>query len=320
MDQNLSRHAHGHAPAPARPPRRTTVWPAGLTMSTSSGGAGRAPRAPVARAVGAVVLAGLLLALPHLPLAALRGALDEQALLVVAVVLAAAMGGASAGVALIALAALDALLAIAPAGGGGVGASHVVRSAITGALLSGALALVLQARASGRQDAQDEVAWLRHHAFHDVLTHLPNRLLVHDRLSQALREARRVDAPVAVLLIDLDRFKEVNDTWGHAAGDQVLAAVGQRLRAAVRDGDTVGRLGGDEFAAILPRTGEHGATRVAAAVRVSLTAPLRIEGQMLDIGASVGVAVYPDQAANAQELWRGADAALYRAKRRHGRC
>jgi diguanylate cyclase (GGDEF)-like protein len=158
---------------------------------------------------------------------------------------------------------------------------------------------------------------VRHQATHDALTGLPNRVLFLDTLEQALADARP-DCPVAVLFCDLDRFKVVNDTLGHAAGDELLRQVSARLRAAVRPGDTVGRLSGDEFAVILPGIADPGdAVALADRVVACFDTPFRLEGAETGIGTSVGVAVHdPRERTTADELLRRADAAMYRHKER----
>jgi diguanylate cyclase len=152
-------------------------------------------------------------------------------------------------------------------------------------------------------------------ALSDALTGLPNRTLLHDRTGQAIRQSDRDLVPAALLLLDLDRFKEVNDTLGHHYGDQLLLQVGERLRAVLRQVDTVARLGGDEFAVLLPRieTAE-GAVTVADKLRAALEAPFVLEGLALEVEASIGVALYPDHAADADELLQRADIAMYAAK------
>ncbi len=158
---------------------------------------------------------------------------------------------------------------------------------------------------------------VRHQATHDPLTGLPNRVLFLDMLERAIADARP-DAPVAVLFCDLDRFKTVNDTLGHAAGDELLRQVAARLRAAVRPGDTVGRLSGDEFAVILPALAEPSdAAGLADRVVTCFDAPFRLDGTESEIGTSVGVAVHdPREGTSAEELLRRADAAMYRHKER----
>jgi diguanylate cyclase (GGDEF)-like protein len=162
------------------------------------------------------------------------------------------------------------------------------------------------------RDALKRVEWLAHF---DLVTGLPNRALLADRLAQETSRARRNEDRFAVLLFDLDGFKSVNDTWGHAAGDRVLAQVGERARKCMRASDTVGRLGGDEFLAILPETGEEGALGVAEKLRESLRAPYPLDSALARVGASVGIALYPDHGSDPESLQRAADAALYSAKR-----
>jgi len=152
-------------------------------------------------------------------------------------------------------------------------------------------------------------------AHFDTVTGLPNRALLADRLSQEMARARRGGNPFAVLLFDLDGFKAVNDTWGHAAGDRVLAAVADRARKCVRASDTVGRLGGDEFLAILPETAAGGALEVADKLREALREPYPLEGATASLGASVGVALFPEQGDDPESVQRAAYAALYEAKR-----
>ncbi len=157
-----------------------------------------------------------------------------------------------------------------------------------------------------------------HQALHDALTGLPNRTLLHDRTAQALRAADRELVPAALLLLDLDRFKEVNDTLGHHHGDLLLVQVGQRLRAALRGVDTVARLGGDEFAVLLPTVATAaGAVEVAKKLQASLSEPFAVEGLTLDIETSIGIAVYPDHAGDPDELLQHADIAMYAAKATH---
>jgi uncharacterized protein (TIGR02265 family) len=161
----------------------------------------------------------------------------------------------------------------------------------------------------------DEV---RHQASHDPLTDLPNRALFSQRLSEHLVDAGP-HAPLAVLFCDLDRFKEVNDSLGHAAGDELLRQVADRLRATVRPGDTVGRLSGDEFALVLPDVVDRAdADRLAARVADCFTEPFRLGGQDVEMRASVGVAVHltPRGADGGEELLRTADEAMYRMKER----
>ncbi len=152
-------------------------------------------------------------------------------------------------------------------------------------------------------------------ANHDSLTGLPNRALCKDRLQQSIAQARRANASVGLLFIDLDRFKEVNDTLGHAVGDQLLMDFSWRLVHAIRDGDTAARLGGDEFVVIAPGLARESDIRVVAdKIIQSLAEPFVIEGRDLYVGASVGVAVYPTHGDSADDLLRQADTAMYAAK------
>jgi diguanylate cyclase (GGDEF)-like protein len=162
------------------------------------------------------------------------------------------------------------------------------------------------------------LATVRHQALHDSLTGLPNRVLFLERFEAALPEARS-GAHLGVLFCDLDRFKEVNDTLGHAAGDELLRQVAARLRAVVRPGDTVGRLSGDEFAIIAPGLVDPGdAHGLAERVTGCFTESFRLEGIDVAVGTSVGVAVHPggDGERTAEQLLREADEAMYRHKQR----
>jgi diguanylate cyclase (GGDEF)-like protein len=156
-------------------------------------------------------------------------------------------------------------------------------------------------------------------ALHDGLTGLPNRLLLSDRTGRALEAAGRSAVCTAVLLIDLDHFKEINDTLGHYVGDQLIREVGGRLRDAMREGDTVARLGGDEFAVLacdLP--GREESEQVARRLVEALTQPFLIDGVRLDVQASVGIALAPDHGNDVQTLMQRADVALYAAKEHRG--
>ncbi|HZS87317.1 MAG TPA: EAL domain-containing protein [Chloroflexota bacterium] len=155
---------------------------------------------------------------------------------------------------------------------------------------------------------------LRHQALHDALTGLPNRTLLHDRLQQALASAARERHPLALLLLDLNHFKEVNDTFGHAAGDRLLQQVAARLQGVLRAADTVARLGGDEFAVLLPGTEAAGATLATEKLLEVLDAPVVIEGQAFPVAASVGLALSPEHGTDAPTLLRHADVAMYAAK------
>lgn len=156
---------------------------------------------------------------------------------------------------------------------------------------------------------------LRHQATHDALTGLPNRFRLHETLARAIGEARRSRGTLAVLLLDLDHFKEINDSLGHPIGDILLRGVGRRLREALRPGDSIARLGGDEFAAVLPGADEETASLVADRLDAALQDPFRLEGLSLEVDTSVGIAVYPKHGTGSHELLQRADVAMYVAKR-----
>lgn len=156
---------------------------------------------------------------------------------------------------------------------------------------------------------------VRHLAHHDPLTGLPNRRLLEDRMSQAFNLARRNGTQVGVMLVDLDRFKAINDTHGHEAGDAVLREVARRLKLAVRQVDTVARQGGDEFVVVLSELRQAaGAARVAQKIIGALSRPIVVGKETFEIGASVGIAIYPGDARDAETMLKLADGAMYRAK------
>jgi len=156
---------------------------------------------------------------------------------------------------------------------------------------------------------------LQRQAFYDALTGLPNRLLFTDRLEHALEGARRRGEPVALLFLDLDGFKAVNDRFGHARGDEALAAVASRLAGLIRREDTLARIGGDEFTVLLEGAhAEHDALHVAERVVNEMRKPFELWGHRLKLGVSVGLALSEPEGAEASELLRRADIALYRAK------
>lgn len=151
-------------------------------------------------------------------------------------------------------------------------------------------------------------------AHHDPLTGLPNRAMLSERGGQALSLAQRTSAPVSLMFLDLDRFKVINDTFGHRIGDQLLIEVAHRLLSAVREHDTVSRQGGDEFVLVLPGTGADGAARVAEKVLGLIAAPMTIDGHSMTVTTSIGIALFPDDAGEFEALARAADIAMYRAK------
>ncbi|HCI14837.1 MAG: hypothetical protein A2063_05430 [Gallionellales bacterium GWA2_60_142] len=156
---------------------------------------------------------------------------------------------------------------------------------------------------------------IRHMAQHDTLTDLPNRALFSDRLQQALAVAKRDQLRLAVLYIDLDKFKPINDSLGHDVGDLMLKEVAQRMQACVRESDTVARIGGDEFVVLLRNVETpDDAVRVAEKIRFALNQPFDIAGRTLNISSSTGIAIYPDHGSNEIELSKNADMAMYTAK------
>ncbi len=160
--------------------------------------------------------------------------------------------------------------------------------------------------------AEDQI---RHLAFHDALTDLPNRLLFNDRLTLAVAQAQREGERLGVMFLDVDRFKVINDSLGHTAGDELLRAIARRTTALLREGDTLARLGGDEFIVLLPAiAGVPDAVRVAEKILQSFRQPFLACGQDLYITASIGVSLYPFDGRDAETLIRNADIAMYRAK------
>ncbi len=173
---------------------------------------------------------------------------------------------------------------------------------------------VLQAELEAAHRTRDV---LRNLAYHDDLTGLPNRSLLNDRLGVAIAHAERQASHLALLFLDLDEFKAVNDSLGHGCGDRLLVKVARRVRSSIRAGDTVARLGGDEFIVLLDGvTGPEDAARVAAKVLDAVRAPFRLDGHDIRVGASVGVSVYPRDGIFPDELVKSADAAMYRDKQR----
>lgn len=165
---------------------------------------------------------------------------------------------------------------------------------------------------SERRRAEEQIEY---QAYHDALTGLPNRLLFRDRLTVALAHAKRQQSPVAVMFLDLDRFKIVNDTLGHSLGDELLRAVAARLRAVLREGDTIARMGGDEFTILLTDlAGPTDAAKIAQKLLDTVGHPLRVEGHELYMTTSIGIALFPNDGDTAEALLKNADGAMYRAK------
>ncbi len=163
-------------------------------------------------------------------------------------------------------------------------------------------------------DRRELETQLEHQAFHDELTGLANRALFNDRVKHALAVAERADGSVAVLFLDLDDFKEVNDSLGHQAGDQLLVETARRIELCLRQGDTAARLSGDEFGVLLERATRESAAGVAERVLERLREPVAVAGKELFLRASIGIAVSDTDGRSAEELLRNADTAMYRAK------
>ena len=166
-----------------------------------------------------------------------------------------------------------------------------------------------------RQQVHTRQLALEHIAMHDSLTSLPNRALLMDRLNQSILNTQRRKRSLALLMLDLDRFKEINDTLGHQTGDALLQQVGVRLKNVLRDSDTVARLGGDEFAVLLSNVNETNALRIAAAIHEQLEKVYDVYEHSLYVGVSIGVAIFPQHGETSQSLLQHADVAMYVAKR-----
>jgi diguanylate cyclase (GGDEF)-like protein len=166
-----------------------------------------------------------------------------------------------------------------------------------------------------REAAELAAHEIEHLAYHDALTGLPNRPLFTDRLIVALAQANRGDQKLAVFFLDLDRFKDINDSLGHSMGDSLLKAVAERIRTCVREGDTVARFGGDEYTLLIPRI-EHieDAAKIAEKIIETLKIPFVINGQELFVTTSIGISIFPHDGVDPETLVRNADTAMYRAK------
>jgi diguanylate cyclase (GGDEF)-like protein/PAS domain S-box-containing protein len=164
---------------------------------------------------------------------------------------------------------------------------------------------------SARKEAEESIEFL---AYYDVLTGLPNRTLLHDRIQQQISAAHRDKQSFAVMFLDLDRFKYVNDSMGHAVGDQLLQFVASRLLEKVREGDTVSRIGGDEFVILLRDTDADGAAHVAQGLLDNLALPCELNGIRFTIHATIGISLFPENGSDIGTLLKQADVAMYRAK------
>ena len=199
------------------------------------------------------------------------------------------------------------------------GLSVAFTIAVAGIGLSLSMALLVWFMVNGRAHAlrlADEMtSELRHMAQHDPLTGLPNRALFSDRVHQMLAHARRHGGYVAMIFIDLDKFKFINDTYGHAVGDLMLQHVAARLLEVTRRTDTVGRIGGDEFVILMGELPEREiALNLAEKIRLLVAQPLVLNTNELNISCSIGVAFYPDDGTDEETLIKNADDAMYRAK------
>jgi diguanylate cyclase (GGDEF)-like protein len=172
--------------------------------------------------------------------------------------------------------------------------------------------LQLQIASEEIEKSKVEMAHLAHH---DFLTDLPNRMQLYDRIAQAIASAKRHHEKLAVLFLDLDRFKSVNDNLGHAIGDKLLQSVAQRLKSAIRSTDTVSRQGGDEFVLLLSEVNEEEALALKIEkIHQTVTAPYRLAGNDLHIGATIGISIFPQDGEDTETLVRNADAAMYHGK------
>lgn len=173
----------------------------------------------------------------------------------------------------------------------------------------------LEAQAQARKSAED-LATISRRAEHDLLTGLPNRQMLMDRFEQSIGRSRRRRGRLALLFVDLNRFKQINDTLGHAVGDGALQMAARRMESAVRHSDTVSRFGGDEFLILLDDVSDaQEAERIADKVLHLLRVPARMGDHVLDLDACVGISFYPEHGTDAQTLIHRADSAMYRAKR-----
>ena len=199
-------------------------------------------------------------------------------------------------------------------------ALHAVRQGAQDYLVKGQGHPELLARAVRyaieRKRSEEHLTYL---AQYDHLTGLVNRTLFRDRLVQAMARCKRMQQPIGLMLLDLDRFKAVNDTFGHDMGDELLKAVSERLKTCVREVDTVARMGGDEFTIILEgASSEQGILVVAKRITEFIATPFELKGHQISVGVSIGITTYPQDDYPADELLKHADRAMYRAKQQGG--
>jgi diguanylate cyclase (GGDEF)-like protein len=180
--------------------------------------------------------------------------------------------------------------------------------------LAGTIAVIASQFAQFIERKRSEEA-LRHQALHDALTGLPNRTLFHDRVRQALELARRGSQPLALLVMDLDSFKDVNDTLGHQCGDALLQQVGSRLLEGLRACDTVARLGGDEFGFLLTDVDSSATAALVERIQETLADPFTVQNRLHQVTASLGIALHPEHGEDVDQLLQRADVAMYAAKR-----
>ncbi len=172
--------------------------------------------------------------------------------------------------------------------------------------------------AAVRRQHQREEETVEYLAYHDALTDLPNRNVFYDRLQQAILTCYREKKPLAMLLLDLNQFKDVNDTFGHLYGDLLLRQIGPRVRKCLRESDTVARMGGDEFAILLPNTPMEGASLAARKLLKAIEAPFLLKDVTLEVGVSIGIALYPEHGEESDVLFQRADTAMYVTKQAGG--
>nr|WP_277812895.1 GGDEF domain-containing protein [Sulfurimonas gotlandica] len=164
-------------------------------------------------------------------------------------------------------------------------------------------------------ELREQKVILSHQAHHDALTGLPNRVLFNDRLEQAIEKAKRSNSKIALLFIDLDHFKEINDSLGHDVGDEILKTVTTRLNESKRDEDTLARLGGDEFTIILEDLHQvQDSSLIANKVLESLSKSMNVNDNVLYVSSSIGISIYPDDGVSTKDLLKFADSAMYKAK------